>query len=180
MIYSRFILLEYDLNLFLGYAFSRGTAYDSDAVGEHLGVACAVGAIATVACPALADLGIERTAADGDASSGLDGLGLAFVVAASGDGAECATAKDDTSRTVDALAAVATAGHGQRAATHGEVVVTLDAGCAAVVLFTAVVNAVAAGGNGGISARDDHDGVALDTTGSIGCDADVERAVVNP
>ena len=135
---------------------------------------------AVVACPTLVDLGGKRATADNDVGAGLDGLGLAVLVVAGGNGAKRATAEQDAGCAVDALAAVAAAGHGERAAGHGEVVVALDAGGAAVVVYIVVVDAVACGFNGGCAAGNDHDAVALDAAGSIGRDADVDGAVVNP
>ena len=149
-------------------------------MGKSLVVRRVIVAVAAVARPALADLGIEGATADGDACDGLDGLWLAVVVVASGDGTQGASLERDAGGGVDALATVATTGHGECAASHGEVVVALDACSAAVVVLFAVVEAVAGGGNGGCSSGNDDYGVALDATCCVGCDADVECAVVYP
>ena len=171
---------EIDYNAFLGNSGNGGVAIDGDAMIEAFGIGGCVIAVAAVACPALADLRCETASTNEDSCHCLYCLRLAVFVVACGYGCEGASAEHNLSLAVDALAAIAAARHGEGAASHGEIAVALDACCAAEIVLILVVNAVAACGDGGITAVDDYHGVGLDTACCIGCYLDVYVSVIDP
>ena len=145
-----------DYNAFLGYAALLRAALDGDAMVEAVGIGGGVIAVATVACPALADLRRKAASTNEDTCHCLYCLRLAVFVVARSYGCEGASAEHHLSLAVDAFAAIAAACHGEGAAAHGEIVVALDTCCAAEVVLFLVVNAVTACGDGGVTAVDDY------------------------